>query len=632
MDRFLVNMAIVRVNWNKNGTDLLDNYMPLVHEALDKMDGDVFSVDIFKEKFIEISEFKIPTGAAISLIKRAIHKHDLLEKQPKGIYRIKRDKIKNDSFSKIRDAEQRKYNALVQKFITYCGSEHSLNINESDASTYFFEVLYDLAPALFLNINEAEKIKDFHSDKNKYLVSKFVAHSNTYDQTSFDAILSFVRGSMLTETFYYSQNTSDITNKPLRKVIVYLDTQFLIKALGFSQRELCIPCDELIEMLREMDVKTRCFRNTLEELHGIFFAALNQLTQYGHLNPNRPSDVFDYINSNSVTPADLLITMNSLEEKLNNIGVYVEEKPEIIEAYAIDQASLSKRLSAEFVNQSQKAQHHDIDCLQSVFQLREGRRQEYLDRCKAIFITTNSQLARLSTIFFNEQYGHSNAPVCMGDHVFTSLVWMKSVKKTANLPKDRLVANCYSALLPSNSLWSEYIREVNRLKDRGEISEHDYHVLIHSMAAREQLMEQAFSSDDNMFGSIETILDKAKKLYTEEIGERLDVAERTIELQRNNIDNLISMISSKISNLTLFVTIVLWGVALIYALIYTSPDSLKDLININYKSCVFMILVIITVSNLIFGFRLFDMCKTISNKAGHLMSEKLKKMVNNANQ
>nr|VFK23127.1 MAG: hypothetical protein BECKLPF1236A_GA0070988_103702 [Candidatus Kentron sp. LPFa]VFK35432.1 MAG: hypothetical protein BECKLPF1236C_GA0070990_103742 [Candidatus Kentron sp. LPFa] len=80
MDRFLVNMAIIRVNFNKKGTGILDNYMPLVHEALKNIDSDVVSVDQFKEKFIEISEFDIPTGSVLSLLKRATDKYGLLKK------------------------------------------------------------------------------------------------------------------------------------------------------------------------------------------------------------------------------------------------------------------------------------------------------------------------------------------------------------------------------------------------------------------------------------------------------------------------------------------------------------------------------------------------------------------------
>ena len=629
MDRFLVNMAVVRVNWDKKGTDILDNYIPLVHETLNHMSNDVFSVDDFKEKFVEIAEFKIPTGAVISLLKKANQKYQLLDKHPQGIYKIQRDKVKNSNFSTVRDAEQRRYNALVRTFVKYCSEHQKVEIEEKSASKYFFEVLYDIAPLLFINLSDAEKIKEEHSDKNKFLVSKFVAHSNKYCQDSFESILSFVRGSMLTETFYYSQNATDIENKPLKRVVVYFDTQFLVRILGFSQKELCIPCEELMEMLSEMNVKTRCFRNTLDELHGIFFAALSQLNQYGRLNPNKPSDVFDYINQHSITSSDLLITMNSLEEKLKEKGIFIEEKPEIIDAFSINETALSEKLAGVFERQSDKARAHDIDCLQAVFQLREGRKQDYLDRCKAIFITTNAQLARSSTLFFNEQYGHSNASVCMADHVFTSLVWMKAVKKTSDLPKDRLVANVYSALLPSDSLWSEYINEVNRLKDKGEISEHDYHVLIHSMAAREQLMDQAFSSDDNMFGSVSTILDKAKKIYTKELGSRLESAEREVESQVEKIDGFVNKISSFVNHAVFYVVIGFWVFLLGYGIVHTTPDSIDEIWQFEIKSLVFIILMLVTILNLIFGTKLVDLCRSIASYCGGKVAVKVRHLINN---
>ena len=627
MDRFLVNMAVVRVNWDKNRSDILDNYIPFVHESLDNMESDIFSVDDFKEKFIEIAEFKVPTGAIVSLLKRATNKHKLLNQEKGGLYTILRENIKSSNFSLIRDAEQRRYKGLIRKFIDFCKYNHQIDIEQEGAATYFFEVLYDIAPLLFINLNEAEKIKAAHSDKNKFLVSKFVSYSNKNDQDSFEAIVSFVRGSMLTETFYYSQNTTDIENKPLKKIVVYFDTQFLLRILGFSPHELCIPSLELMDMLKEMGVKTRCFRDTLDELHGIFFAALQQLKEYSRLKASKPGDVFDYINQNSISPSDLLLTMSRLEEKLNLKGIYVEERPEIIEAYSLDETLLSEKLSNAFEHQSNRARSHDIACLQAVFQLREGKRQNFLDRCIAIFITTNAQLARLSTLFFNEQYGHSNAAVCMSDHVFTTLVWMKSIKKMSNLSKDRLVANCYSALLPSNSLWADYVKEVNKLKDRGEISEYDYHVLIDSLPAREQLIDQTISSDDNMFGSVEQILDKAKKIYTEELGVKLEEAEKTVQSQSNKINKAIKKISYLVNKAVLVLTIALWIVLLGYGLINTTPDSLSEFRKINIKSLIFSALLVITVLNLIFGFKLIDYCKSLADICSKKVENKIKTII-----
>jgi len=204
---------------------------------------------------------------------------------------------------------------------------------------------------------------------------------------------------------------------------------------------------------------------------------------------------------------------------------------------------------------------------------------------------------------------------------------MKSVKKTADLPKDRLVANCYSALLPSDSLWSDYISEVNRLKDKGEINEHDYHVLIHSMAARDQLIEQAFSSDDNMFGSVNTILEKAKKIYTEELGTKLEDAEKKAENQNQKIDRFIDAISLAVNRIFLFSTIGLWVLILGYALMYTTPDSITDVGDFNIKSIMFLALLLLTIFNLIFGFKLIDFCKSLAAKLDKQIALKIRQFI-----
>ncbi|MCI5157164.1 MAG: hypothetical protein D3906_01765 [Candidatus Electrothrix sp. AUS1_2] len=627
MDRFLVNMAIVRVNWDRNRSDILDNYIPLVHEALNKLNDATFSIDDFKEKFMEIAEFSIPTGAIISLLNRSMKKYGMLEKERTGIYRIIKEKLKSSGISEIRDSEQRKYNKLIKTFSKYCKDTFNFAIVESEAAEYFFEILYEIAPTLFLNLANVDNLTISQSDKKKYHIAKFINYSNNYDQESFEAILSFVRGSMLTETFYYSQNYNDITDKPLKKVTVYFDTQFLIRILGYSDKSQCIPCLELLDMLNDMKVRMKCFRNTFNEIHGIFFAALSQINQFGRLINCKPGDAFDYINRHNMTSSDLTILLETLEEKLNKKGVYVTEKPEIIEAYSINEANLSEELHEHFDRQSEKARNHDIDCLQAIFQIREGKKKSYLENCKAIFITTNANLARLSTIFFNNQYGHSNAPVCMADHVFTSLVWMKAVKKAPNLPKDRLVANCYSALMPSDSLWTQYINEANRLKEQGAIDENDYHVLVHTITARDQLMEHAFSADDNIFGSVEEILEKAKMAHTEEISKELTELKQKSNNQTTRLNNLIVKIESIVCNLSLFLFLSIWILTLTYSLFFTSPDEISDLKKVSTKSIIFILLVIVTILNLVFGIKLLDSCRYLSDKIALTTSKRLREIL-----
>ncbi|WYD80331.1 MAG: hypothetical protein V8K32_13590 [Candidatus Electrothrix gigas] len=193
--------------------------------------------------------------------------------------------------------------------------------------------------------------------------------------------------------------------------------------------------------------------------------------------------------------------------------------------------------------------------------------------------------------------------------------------------KDRLVANCYSALMPSDSLWTQYINEANRLKEKGTINENDYHVLIHSITARDQLMEHAFSSEDNIFGSVEEILEKAKIAHTEEVSKKLIEIKEKSDKQSMRLKNILLKMELLMSRLFLFLFLSIWILILAYSLFFTSPDEISALKKITIKSIFFITLVIITILNIIFGIKLIDYCRYFSNKISSIISKKIRKIL-----
>lgn len=369
MDKFLVNMAVVKVNWDQSQGDILDNYIPMIAYTLRQMPEDVVSAEDFKNQFRKVAEFDIPTGAIITLLKRASKKYGYLEKGEHGTYRICHEKIEDNDFVKKRESEQRKFNQLQERFISYCKEFHDVDISKEEVDEYLFEVLFDIAPQLFASVADIDQVSIAPTEKRKYLVGKFVSHANELDQFSFDAIVSFIRGAMLTETFYYS-HPSDIRSK-MRKVKVYFDTQFLLRALGYADEAFVTTCTELTDMLRSMSVKLHCFRQTFNEIHKILYAAAAQLRSYGRLRANRPGDVFDYFSRAKFTTSDVEMEISKLEENLCSIGVSIEESPDVVEAYSVDEVKLSEEIEKKLPNQSEDSRKHDIDCLTAIHRLRD---------------------------------------------------------------------------------------------------------------------------------------------------------------------------------------------------------------------------------------------------------------------
>lgn len=561
IDRFFINMAIVKLDFDKKN-NLLDNYMPLVFETLLSMDFDsIFSVTEFKEKFNKIADFEIPTAAAFSLINRAMKEYKVINKIHNGTYQINRDNIPSykGNFSDIRDKEQKKYKILEKEFRDFCINHEKLEEIE-DVSKYFFEILYDISPLLAKNISFYEDILEHNTDKKRFLVYKYIKYisqsNNEKDIASLQSLSSFVQGAMVTEFFYHPGKISDITDRQFKGTTIYFDTNFLIRILGFCSKEEFIPCQELMNMLKDTKVKKACFDITLNELKNIFISARNQLLKYHILKPKKIGDLFDYINENKIKASDIEIKLNKLEDELSNLDIKIIERKEIEHNCSLDEIKLNSLLLDLFPNQNDHARFHDIDCLQAIFQLRGGKNQKFLDNCKAIFITTNSKLAQESTLFFNSEYGQSDAPVCMHDSLFASFVWIKSIKRIANLPKERLVANSYAALIPHEKIWQEYLAEAEMLKNKGEITEEDYHLLVSSSFAREKLIDVSVLDENYSYGTVEDILSKIKREQT------LELSKENEEYKKKDaiIDEKIEIIANKVS---IFIT------SIIFLLIYT---------------------------------------------------------------
>lgn len=624
MDKFLVNMAVIKVNWDRSEGDILDNYIPLIAHALSTSPEETVSLEEFRKRFRSIADFDIPTGAIVTLLKRSAKKYGYIEKQQDGLYRIDRDRIKDSNFLETRDIEQRKYNQLKNTFCAFCKTTFDVELDSKEVDEYFFEILFEISPLLFSNVSEIDEIEISPSERREFMVGRFISHANQNDQTSFEALVSFVRGAMLTETFYYS-HPADIKNK-MRKVQVFFDTQFLLRALGYTDAAFVTPCMELIDMLRGMSVKLRCFRDTYDEIHKILFAAAANLKKYGRLRPNRPGDVFDYFCQARYSPSDIELELAKLENNLDDLGVSIEEKPEHTEDYSISESMLSEEIDKEIPNQQEPARNHDVDCLAAIHRLRLGKPQKYLESCVAIFITTNSGLARASTKFFNREYGASNAPVCMGDQVFTTLIWLKAVKKTPDIPKDRLVATCYAAVMPSEHLWAKYVDEAEKLRSKGSIQEEDYAVLVHSLEARSRLMDLTLGEDEIIHGTLDQVLESAKAIYVSEVREELDEVTRKSRIQESRILNVVNKIGEAVKIVVLFSALSLWFGLLLYGLVKTSPEDLIASKIFSIDSWLFLLLALITLLNLIFGFRLKDMCERLADTASKSVRKFIEKI------
>jgi hypothetical protein len=215
--------------------------------------------------------------------------------------------------------------------------------------------------------------------------------------------------------------------------------------------------------------------------------------------------------------SDVELAIARLQKSLDGLRVQVRSRPAHTIPLGVDESKLRAILQEEVHYRREEALSHDVDALTAIHRLRGGEFPTHIEACGAIFVTTNRALARAGIRFLTEEYGDEFAdiahavPACILDEHFTALVWLKQPSRAPDLPRKRIIANCYAALNPSNDLWKLYLSEIDRVQKEGEISEEDFNLLRFSTVARSAVMDATFGDPEAFTeGTVQEVLEKAQ--------------------------------------------------------------------------------------------------------------------------
>ena len=230
-----------------------------------------------------------------------------------------------------------------------------------------------------------------------------------------------------------------------------------------------------------------------------------------------------------------------------------------------------------------------------------------MERCDAVFVTTNQDLAAASREFFISEglADEETIPCSVLDRELATLAWLKNPGLAPDFPKKRLIAQSYAALNPSEELWAKYEQEIRRLDREGNITQDEVNLLRFSTQAKTVLMDVTLG-DPGAFaeGSIEEIREKAlaaaRADKEEELGEerqRRKQAELAARKHRQNVIQLSRTIGSIVSK-TVFV---LLAIVLVAAGYFTFPGSSDTTAPRLIGWAVLPLFFLLTLLNLVFG-------------------------------
>ncbi len=120
MEKFLISMAMVKVNWDVSQESPIDTYMPLLGYAISQCETDIVTVDEISKTLADMAEIYIPQGAIIALLNRAAKRKYRYVKKENKVYIKNSSALKGLVFDDIRARASRSQNSLRIKFKSYC--------------------------------------------------------------------------------------------------------------------------------------------------------------------------------------------------------------------------------------------------------------------------------------------------------------------------------------------------------------------------------------------------------------------------------------------------------------------------------------------------------------------------------
>lgn len=541
IERIVSSLAILKVN-SDQGQNYLDCYVPFVAVCIQSGKHQHISEPVLQQAVAEEFGLHIPRNVLKTILSR-VHRTGYLTFR-NGVYQRNAETLPFPDFLQTRNKTQRQYEALIQRLQKYCTDNYATEWSRDEADAALFSFLDKHSVGILRSTVAGVPVVAGNTppEHTDFLVSAFVTYIERQDPEGFEFLETVVKGRMLADVLVLPGSQTQPPS--FRNTSVYLDTTFVLRVIGVAPQDLQTPCQELISLLREQGAQLKIFEHTYAEIEGVLNATMGRLRSIKQTNGSS-GETIDYLIQQRATRSDVELIVAKLPNTLLEYGIAVERTPVVERDTSVDEENFRELLQEQVRYRYDSTLQRDIQSLTAIFRLRGGRMCNRIEDCRAIFVTTNSRLASASANFFRQEYeqGRVAIPHCLNDQVIATLAWLRAPGRAPNLPRHRIIANCYAALKPSEMLWQKYLAEIERLLAQGKISEDDYYLLRYANEARQALMD-ATKGEPAVFteGTVGEVLAKAQAEARRETEQSLEI-ERT---QRKTAESTVTATTQRV--------------------------------------------------------------------------------------
>ena len=509
----IISLAMLYALWQTKRSDLLDLIRPFVLYAVGVTTkvGDIIDVEgicRYMESEFGYQSFQCAVVERILLRETsdAIKQESrIIKKENRKFILIASLSTQVENFNSKRLVCKEHSDAVTTALAGYLNHNRACrrdNYTSSKAEVFLLSFFERQGGSIVLSADDLRQIS-FKNSELDFFIGKFILEENEKRSSLMDYIVELVKGYFVTTALYLQAENLDVTHASFSNVIFYLDTRLLLALLGFKSSQENESVQEMVKSLQRNGAKLACFSYNIEEVENIL-EAYKQST----VSPRRyPATItLEFFDERGASYTHVDAAQKAFIQKLRNFQVNeISFEAALINAGVKDQATgllnddeLRNILLEMKPSYNVSTLPDDLAAINTVSRIRRGKRLPNIEKCKAVFVTSNPLLVSGTKQLLINHSEDVGFPLAITGNDLCVMAWLKDFERSNNLPKMRLLENVLAALTPSKELMDAYFDNVDYLEKQGDLSGDEAALLRMDQFAKKELMELTKGEKGNL--------------------------------------------------------------------------------------------------------------------------------------
>lgn len=528
----IISLAMLYALWQTKRSDLLDLIRPFVLYAVGVTTkvGDIIDVEgicRYMESEFGYQSFQCAVVERILLRETsdAIKQESrIIKKENRKFILIASLSTQVEKFNSKRLVCKEHSDAVTTALAGYLNHNRACrrdNYTSSEAEVFLLSFFERQGGSIVLSADDLRQIS-FKNSELDFFIGKFILEENEKRSSLMDYIVELVKGYFVTTALYLQAENLDVTHASFSNVIFYLDTRLLLALLGFKSSQENESVQEMVKSLQRNGAKLACFSYNIEEVENIL-EAYKQST----VSPRRyPATItLEFFDERGASYKHVDAAQKAFIQKLRNFQVNeISFEAALINAGVKDQATgllnddeLRNILLEMKPSYNVSTLPDDLAAINTVSRIRRGKRLPNIEKCKAVFVTSNPLLVSGTKQLLINHSEDVGFPLAITGNDLCVMAWLKDFERSNNLPKMRLLENVLAALTPSKELMDAYFDNVDYLEKQGDLSGDEAALLRMDQFAKKELMELTKGEKGNLSTAVvQTIRENIRRESKEE--------------------------------------------------------------------------------------------------------------------